>query len=64
MRKEKEEEHQKWADRKAESKCHKRGKLGHYKQECHNVAHPRRQQHQKPVYNLQGPCKLFTNEKI
>ena len=54
MRKEKEEEHQKWDYRKAESKCHKQGKLGHYKQECHNIAHHRRQQHQQPVYNLYG----------
>ena len=54
MRKEKEEEHQKWADRKAESKCHKRGKPGHYGQECHNIAHPRRRQHQQPVYSLYG----------
>ena len=62
MRKEKEEEHQKWADRKAESKCHKRGKLGHYRKECRNIAHPRRRQHQQPVYNFQGPCKFFINK--
>jgi len=62
IRKEKEDQRQQWRERRAKSKFHKCGQLGHYKCKCRNRAPPRRLQ-QQPVYNFHEPCKLFINKE-
>lgn len=58
-----EEEERKWLEKRAKSRCHKCGKISHYRKQCRNVPPTRQRSQQNVDYNFYGECKLFINKQ-